>query len=66
MSLSELKLFEHATHLDGNRPEGMRYERVWKKESATNFSLKLRSSQQQVLASYWADRQLQPVGLSQF
>lgn len=29
MSLSELELFEHATHLGGERPDGMRYEGVW-------------------------------------
>lgn len=28
MSLSELELFEHATHLGGDRPDGMRYEGV--------------------------------------
>lgn len=30
MSFSELKLFEHASHLGGNRPEGMRYGRILK------------------------------------
>lgn len=29
MSLSELELFEHTTHLGGNRPDGMNYEGVW-------------------------------------
>lgn len=31
MSLSELELFEHATHLGGDRPDGMRYEGVCKR-----------------------------------
>lgn len=33
MSLSELELFEHATHLGGERPDRMRYEGVWKKSA---------------------------------
>lgn len=40
MSLSELKLFEHATHLGGERPDGMRWGGL-EEECATNFSLKL-------------------------
>lgn len=31
MSFSELKLFEHASHLNGNKPEGMMYGRVLEK-----------------------------------
>lgn len=45
MSLFELELFEHAAHLDGERPDGMRRGGGWKKESATEFSLNLPSFQ---------------------
>lgn len=31
MSLFELELFEHATHLGGVRRDEMRYEAVWKR-----------------------------------
>lgn len=53
MSLSELELFQHATHLGGKRPDGLRCLVVLvvgeegsgggalEEESATNFSLKL-------------------------
>lgn len=48
MSLCELKLFEHATHLDGNRPEPMRFGRLLKNRvpqiSPWGFNLVITSS----------------------
>lgn len=44
-AFTEFERFEHAAHLGGERPDGMRRGGGWKKESATNFSLNLPSLQ---------------------
>lgn len=59
MSLSELELFEHATNLGSERPDGMRYGgggRGSGKASATNFTLKLRSSHNKFWQATGKDR----------
>lgn len=43
--LSEFEWIEHAAHLGGERPDGIRRGGGWKKENATNFSLNLPSLQ---------------------
>lgn len=55
MSLSELELFEHATHLSGERPDGMRYGgggRESGKGERHKFHLEASIFSQQVLASH--------------
>lgn len=56
MSPSELELFEHATHLDGDRPDGTEYDEVQegkkeKKGEWATFLLEASIFSRQVLAS---------------
>lgn len=53
MSLSELELYEHATHLGGERPDGTRWG--FGRRECHKFLLEALIFSQQILASYRKD-----------